>query len=572
MRRLRVGALFAGVAIFVAACGTTQSNNGGGQATNGGTLTFAIDSDATTMNPFVMSTVPEFRLLGFWLPNLYSADKNLNVVPAVADGMPSVSSDGTVWTVKLRKDAKWSDGTPITADDVLATEKLQADPNLDTDYSYDWSPLKSIEKVDQNTVKYTLNKPFAPFLAVNLTGYIAPAEVYGKIDPAKIRNDPVSKAPTVFGGPYKLDKWIPGQELDFSANTSYYAGRPHYDKVIAKVITDATAAANALINGDVQWHPSLGEAGAGGISKAKQSSNVVVHTYQDLGYIDFRMNERPGHIFDKKEARQALASVLDKSSIVQASTQGAGAPLWGDIVPASWAYDASSVVKYPLDVNKAKQYMQQAGWTIGSDGIAVRTLAAGCSQCDPVIKPGGQQKFIGKIRVRAGKPDRIKAAEIIADQVKQIGMQLTPDPTDFKVFYKPVQQGQFDVIIAGFSLTLDPDDYSTASSTQLQPEHHEGQNWTGYSNPQLDQLIEQERSTVKSTDAQTKAARKAIFNQIEKIITGDLQTYMLWADVSSMGWSTNVGNVTAGNGDNTIYYEVNNNPTARADWYSKNGK
>jgi len=558
------------LAIFVAACGNTAPSSS--TPKNGGTLIWALDSDADTLNPFVMSTLPDYRVLSFILPNLYSGDKNLNVVPDLADGMPSVSSDGLVWTVKLKKNAKWSDGTPITADDVLATQKIQADPKLDTDYSYDWSKLSSIEKVDANTVKYTLSEKFAPFLVQNLVGYVAPASVYGKIDPSKMRDDPVSKAPTVFGGAYKLDKWIPGQEFDFSANTNYYNGRPHYDKVIAKVITDATAAANALINGDVAWHPSLGESGAGGISKAKASSNVQVHTYEDLGYIDFRMNTRKGHIFDNVLTRQALAYTLDKPSIVQAATQGAGAPLWGDIVPASWAYDANSVVKYPLDVNKAKSLMQQAGWTIGSDGVATRTLADGCSACSPVIKAGGQQKFVGKIRVRAGKPDRLKAAEIIADQVKQIGMQLTPDPTDFKVFYKPVQTGNFDVIIAGFSLTLEPDDYSTAHSSQLQPEHHEGQNWTGYSNPQLDSLIDQERATVKATDAETKAARKAIFNQIEKIISGDVQTYMLWADVSSMGWTTNVGDVTAGNGDNTIYYDSNNNPASRAQWYSKSGK
>jgi peptide/nickel transport system substrate-binding protein len=548
------------IAILVAACGNTAPSSE--TPKNGGTLIWALDSDADTLNPFVMSTLPDYRVLSFILPNLYSADKNLNVVPDLADGMPSVSSDGLVWTVKLKKNAKWSDGTPITADDAISTQKIQADPKLDTDYTYDWSKLDKVEKVDANTVKYTLKEKFAPFLVTNLTGYIAPASVYGKIDPAKMRDDPVSKAPTVFGGAYKLDKWVPGQELDFSANTSYYNGRPHYDKVIAKIITDATAAANALINGDVAWHPSLGESGAGGISKAKKSSNVQVHTYEDLGYIDFRMNTRKGHIFDNVMTRQALASVLDKPSIVQAATQGAGAPLWGDIVPASWAYDASSVVKYPLDVNKAKSLMQQAGWTIGSDGVATRPNPTG----------SGTQRFVGKIRVRAGKPDRLKAAEIISDQVKQIGMQLTPDPVDFKVFYPPVQKGQFDVMIAGFSLTLEPDDYTTAHSSQLQPEHHEGQNWTGYSNPQLDTLIDQERATVKATDAETKAARKAIFNQIEKIITGDVQTYMLWADVSSMGWTTNVGDVTAGSGDNTIYYDSNNNPASRAQWFSKNGK
>src|SRR5256886_7816651 len=469
--RCRAPMVAATLAIFVAACGNTAPSSS--TPKNGGTLIWALDSDADTLNPFVMSTLPDYRVLSFILPNLYSGDKNLNVVPDLADGMPSVSSDGLVWTVKLKKIAKWTDGTPIPADDAISTQKIQADPKLDTDYTYDWSKLDKIEKVDASTVKYTLKEKFAPFLVTDLTGYIAPASVYGKIDPAKIRDDPVSKAPTVFGGAYKLDKWIPGQEFDLSANPNYYNGRPHYDKVIGKIITDATAAANALINGDVAWHPSLGESGAGGISKAKKSSNVQVHTYQDLGYIDFRMNTRKGHIFDNVLTRQALASVLDKPSIVQAATQGAGAPLWGDIVPASWAYDANSVVKYPLDVNKAKQLMQQAGWSIGSDGVATRLNPSG----------SGTQRFVGKIRVRAGKPDRLKAAEIIADQVKQIGMQLTPDPTDFKVFYKPIQQGQFDVFIAGFQLNLDPDDYTTAHSSQLQPEHHEGQNWTGYSNP-----------------------------------------------------------------------------------------
>src|SRR5437763_6726342 len=190
------------IAILVAACGNTAPSSE--TPKNGGTLIWALDSDATTLNPFVASTLPEFRVISFLFPNLYSGDKNLNVVPDLADGMPSVSSDGTVWTVKLKKNAKWTDGTPITADDVIATEKMQADPNLDTDYSYDWSKLKTIEKVDANTVKFTLTQPFAPFLAANLVGYIAPASVYGKLDAAKLRNDPVSKAPTVFGGAYKL--------------------------------------------------------------------------------------------------------------------------------------------------------------------------------------------------------------------------------------------------------------------------------------------------------------------------------------------------------------------------------
>src|SRR3989442_6200347 len=282
---LRVSTLAASIAMLVSACGTSAPATS--EVKNGGTLIFALDSDATSLNPFVMSTVREFRALSFMYPNLYAADKNLNVIPDLADGIPSVSSDGTVWTVKLKKTGKWSDGTPITADDVLATQKLQADPTLDTDYSYDWSPLKTIEKVDTYTVRYTLNAPFAPFLAVNLVGYIAPAEVFGKVDAAKIRNMPASTNPTVTGGAYKFDKWVPGHEIDFSANLDYYNGRPHYDKVIAKIITDATAAANALINGDVSWHPSLGEAGAGGRCQAHATRNGGGRTTQEPGVLTF---------------------------------------------------------------------------------------------------------------------------------------------------------------------------------------------------------------------------------------------------------------------------------------------
>jgi peptide/nickel transport system substrate-binding protein len=554
-RWLRVATLVAGIAVFVSACGTSQSATGD-NIKNGGSLTWALDADAQSLNPFVAGDVPSVRAIGFLFPNLYAGDKNLNVVPDLADGMPSISSDKKVWTVKLRKDAKWSDGSAITADDVVMSVNMQNNPNLDTDAAFDWGKLDKVEKVDANTVKFTLTEAFAPFLANNLLTFVAPNSVYGKIDPAKQRTDPVALNPTVTGGPYKFDKRVAGSEIDMSANTNYYAGRPHYDKVIAKVITDATAATNALINGDVAWHPALGEGGSGAVTKAKAASGVQVHDYADLGYIDMRLNTRKGHLFDDVKTRQAMAYALDKPSIVQAATEGRGQVLWGDIVPASWAYDASSVTTYTQDVAKAKSLLAEAGWTVGADGVATR---AG-------------KKFVGKIRVRAGKPQRIKAAQIISDQLKAIGMQLTPDPTDFKVFYKPIMAGDFDVAIAGFGLTLDPDDYTTFHSSQLQPEHKSGNNWTGYSNPQLDSLIDQERATIKATDAETKAARKLIFNQMEKIISGDIVTYMLWADKSAMGWSGNVGNVVSGGGDNVIYVDQARNPEVYGQWYSKSGK
>jgi len=553
-RWLRVSTLFAAIGVLAAACGpaattTTETPK------NGGTLIWALDADAQSLNPLVAGDVPSFRALSPMLINLYQPDKNLNVVPDLADGMPTISSDHLVWTVKL-KSAKWSDGSAITADDVVATVKQQADPNLDTDLGYDWGKLKTVEKVDDKTVKFTLTEPFAPFQANNLATYVLPAKVYGVVDPAKQRNQPYATAPTVTGGPYLFDKWIPGQEIDYKANPNYFLGRPHFDKLIAKVITDATAATNGIINGDVQWNPAVGDAGQGGVQQVTAASGLSSHSFADLSYIDVRMNDRAGHPFGDVLVRRAFANALDKDSIVQAAKGGTGVTLWGDIVPASWAYDASAVVKYTQDVTKAKALMQQAGWTIPATGCATK---------------GGKQ-FTAKLRVRAGKPDRLKAAQIISDQVKAIGMCITPDPVDFKVFYKPIMAGDFDIAIAGFGLTLDPDEFTVLHSSQLQPEHKQGQNWTGYNNPALDALINQERSTLKDTDAATKAARKPIFNQIQQILGNDVVTYYLWADKSTMSWSSNVGGVVAGNGDNTIYVDQARNTQVFAQWFSKNGK
>src|SRR5438874_11619570 len=188
-RWLRVATLTSAIAILVAACGTSSPSTS--EAKNGGTLIWALDADAQSLNPFVAGDVPSVRAYGFLFPNLYQADKNLNIQPDLADGMPSISSDKKVWTVKLRKEAKWSDGSPITADDVVMTVNMQKNPALDTDAAFDWGELDKVEKVDANTVKFTLKDIFAPFQANNLLTFVAPASVYGKIDPAKQRTDPV---------------------------------------------------------------------------------------------------------------------------------------------------------------------------------------------------------------------------------------------------------------------------------------------------------------------------------------------------------------------------------------------
>jgi peptide/nickel transport system substrate-binding protein len=554
--RFRAIAL-ASVGLFVvAACG------GGSTSTStikeGGTLTYALDADAQTMNPFETSDVPSVRALQFMLPNLYQADKNLAIVPDLADGMPTVSADLKTWTVKLRTDAKWSDGTPITAKDVVSTVHIQANPNLDTDASFDWSPLTDpvtgVTAKDDHTVVFTLTSTFAPFLAVNLATFVAPASVFGPVDVTKMRTFQQDH-PTVTGGPFLFDKRIAGQEIDLVANPNYYGGKPHIAKIVEKIITNATAAAQAVINGDVNWDPEITGAAIDLVSTA---TGIQSYVYPDLAYYDVRFNDRAMWVdkskptlFGDVNVRRAFAYALDKNSIVKAATDGHGTPMWGDIVPASAYYDDSAVVKYAQDVAKAKSLMDAAGWTVGSDGIRVKNGV----------------KFSGKFFVRADKPQRVKAVQIMSEQLRtNLGMDLQPAPTDFKVFYKPIQAGNFDLALAGWGLSLDPDDYTIFHSNQIRPETlASGQNWTGFVNSDLDTAIAAQRTDLKPTAAATFAARKADFAKVEHILGDNVVVYFLWADNVGQAFNGVTGVVT-GNNNSLNYADQQRNTQIFAQW------
>lgn len=556
--RFRAIAL-ATVGLFViAACGGGTT----GTAANGGTLIYGLDTDATTLNPFEGGTVVDTRATQFWFPSLYQADKNLGVVPDLAAEMPVVSADSLTYTVKIRQDAKWSDGTPITADDVVMTDRIQANPKLDTDATYDWTPLTDpvtgITKVDTYTIKYTLTAPFAPFLATNLVGYIAPAEVYGKIDPAKMRNDPTNSAPTVTGGPFLFVGRTVGQEIDGKANPTYYLGRPHFDKLVIKVFTDITAETQALGTGDINMDAEItGSA----IDTAKNLSGVKTYVYPDLGYYDVRLNDRPNHLFGDLAVRKAWLYVIDHDGVVKAATAGQGTPIYGDLPPASWAYDPSATPAYPAqDVAKAKAMLAAAGWTPGSDGI---------------LQKNGK-KFIADFCVRSDKADRVKAVTIMSQQAAAVGMKLTVKTLDFKVFYESkakggcgVYDGTFDLAFAGFGLGLDPDNYGIFSSKFIRPENNpSGSNFGGFSDPALDAALVAQRTDVKATDAETRAARKADLNKVEKILSDNVVSYFMWATNVAQGFSDKITGIDAGgsSGNDLNYADQDRNVQVYSQW------
>jgi peptide/nickel transport system substrate-binding protein len=460
---------------------------------------------------------------------LYALAPDMSVVPDLATGLPAISADGLTWTVRLRHNGKWTDGKPITADDVVYTVNTQRDPTRDKDPNaiFVWDKLDRVEKVDDYTVRFVLTERYAPFLANSLATFVAPAHVYGVIPPSTMRSDPIGSSPTVTGGPFKFDRRIAGQEIDLSANPDYYGGRPRLDRIVFRVIPDPTTAANSLLDGEVNWQPDAPLAEA---AKLK-GSGTFVRRYPDTGYYDVRFNDRPDHVFGDVRVRQAFAYAIDKEALVKEATSGNGTTMWGDLLPTSWAYDDAAVVRYKQDLDHSRRLLQAAGWTPGPDGILTR----------------GGKRLTANLLVRSDADVRVRAANLIAQKVRAVGIELKVQPTDFGVFFDPLKAGTFDAALTGFATAPDPDGYYIFHSSQLRPEHSpSGVNWSGYSNPELDHLIEQERGTLTSDAAQTRSQRRAIFSQVERILGNDVVTYFLWSDNTVQGFDVRVGGVQPG--------------------------
>ncbi|MFN2464473.1 MAG: ABC transporter substrate-binding protein [Candidatus Dormibacteria bacterium] len=542
MRRVRWApcALLVGVA----ACQGPLAPTG---PVNGGTLTVAIGGDPISLNRFVAGDSVSQRAVAPLFPMLYELDAHLVPRPDLATALPTLSDGGKTWTVHLRRGARWSDGKAITADDVVSTVTLQRDKTLATDTIFDWDKLDKVAKVDDYTVRFTLTEPYAPFLANSLVTFVAPAHVYGVIDPAKMKQDPIGINPTVTGGPFRFDRRVRGQEVDLVANPDYYNGRPHLDRIVERVVPDPAAAATSLLSGDVNWQPD-----APGSEVAKiTGSATFVRKYPDLGYYDLRFNDRADRLFGDRRVRQALAYAIDKRALVKEVTAGRGTAVNGDIVPASWAFDPAAAPGYRQNLDRARALLAEAGWAPGPDGVLTRS----------------GKRFSADLLVRKDSDTRVAAATAIATRARAIGMELKPAPTPFETFFDPLKQGTFEVALSGFATGPDPDDFFLFHSSQLRPENNpNGVNWSGYVDPELDRLINAERSTLLSSPSATRTARRHIFSQLEKLLSDEMVTYFLWSDDTVQGFDVRVGGVQPGS---LLNLDYGRNVRAYGEWYLK---
>jgi len=334
----------------------------------------------------------------------------------------------------------------------------------------------------------------------------------------------------VGSGPFYVTEFRPGQDITAKANPGYHHGEPQIKTLLMPIIKDDVAASAALKAGDIDWKYSLT---ADGRAQVEGDPNIKLAEYADFGYFALMFNLREGQLFAEKPVRQALALCVDKPATVEAATDGEGVAIYADIPPASWAYNPD-VPQYATDLDAAAALLDEAGWT-DEDGDGVRAK--------------GDRLLQTEILVRAGKPDRIKFMQLLADQAKDCGFDISIKEADFATVLLPGLEyphifpgtdKPWDAYFGGWSTGFDPDPYALWHSSQCTTaELPDTYNFVCFQNERADELIE---AGLRELD---QAKRAEIYQEFEAIMADELPYLWAWSDRAAQGLRASVNGAEA---------------------------
>lgn len=479
---------------------------------DGGAITLGTFTDIVTANPLFASDTSSGDAINLIFANLYDVDRKANVVAepwSLAAELPQISEDSKTYTIKLKPEAKWSDGQPVTADDLIFSINTTRNPDVGSPGISSFDKVDTVTKVDANTVQIKLKQVYAPFL-YSLRLSLIPNHILKDVPAKELKKHPFGADPakTVTNGPWKWTEWKQKQYLSFDIDPSYWgAKKPHIAKVVYKIYADQNTEVQALIKGDIDSVSAIPVTQLAAV-QSKENLNVVLAPgplYEYLGF-NFKGENFPGNVslFTGEKTRQAIAYALNRQGMVDNILKGTGKLMNSPFLPGSWADPGEAAVNYSYDGAQAKKLLEEDGWKVGADGV--------------LTKDGNRFSF--ELQYNTGNNRREQVAAVIQQNLKDVGIEVKPRGIDFSAWQEQnINPGKYQAILAAWSLTdPDPNSESIFSSKYFPP----GQNAGWYKNDKLDQLWVKGYSVVDQNE------RKKVYQEIGKEISTNLPYVFLY--------------------------------------------
>jgi peptide/nickel transport system substrate-binding protein len=464
------------------------------------------------MRLFTTSQVStEFQELVF--NGLYKLTDLQDIEPDLADGMPQVSSDSKEMTVKIRKGITFSDGHPLTADDVVFSYNIPISKDYVGLRKSTFEQIQKIEKVDDTTVKFTFKEPFAGYYGM-LVYAVVPQHVLKDVPIKEIEKSAFYKQQPVGSGPYKLVEWKDGQYLSFVRNETYFKGKPSIEKVTVKVIPSSNIAMAQLQTGEINVNVVTGENIAVVKEFAQKSGKIKLNEgIPTTSYTAIAWNNNDP-IFKDKLVRQAITTAIDRQGIIGNVIEGQGVIINSQTPPPFWNY-TDKVPKFDYNEAKAKQMLAEAGWKPGSDGV--------------LVKDGKPLAF--ELLVSQASVDRQKIATVVQQNLKKVGIAVTPRVMENTAYSQNVRSSKYSGVMYGWNRSGDPNPKGTWYSTSNCAGCN---NHANYNNPEVDKLIDEDLRTLDINK------RKEILAKIDSLIAEDQGYTFLYSSTDTMAYPVNL--------------------------------
>ncbi|MBI4228541.1 MAG: peptide-binding protein [Deltaproteobacteria bacterium] len=441
------------------------------QPFEGGWLIYHIGAEPATLNPITATDVYESTInSGNIYETLVKRDNaTLDIIPLLAESW-KISDDKLRYTFYIRKGIKWQDGMPFTAHDVVFSYSKIMDPRVDAPHLRNYyKDIKSVEAIDDLTVKFTYSRPY--FLALELCGgmTILPKNIFenGDFNTNEAGRHPIGT------GPYKFVNWKTGREIVLEKNEDYWGEKPHLDRIVFRIINDPTVAFQVLKREEldllaltpIQWSRQSDS------ENFKRKFNKLSYFTPNYSYIGWNLR-RP--YFSDRRVRIAMSHLVNRELILEKILFNLGAIVTSPFYINSPEYD-KTIEPYPYDPEKAKALLDEAGW-VDHDGDGIRD------------KDG--IKFEFEFLIPSGSETGEKISTILNEELDKVGISMKIRNTEWAVFTTRLNERKFDAVTLGWSMGVETDPYQIWHSSQLE----QGSNFVGFNDREADRLIDEART------------------------------------------------------------------------------
>ena len=465
---------------------------------DGGRLINAMTGEPSNLIAMIAGDSASSAIANNIFNSLLKYDESLNYAPEIAESW-NISNNQKTITFKIREGLYWADGEKLTSKDVMFSWKLVTDPNTRTPYAADYQLVKKASTPDPYTFRVTYEESYAPALDTWTALHILPEHLLENED---INNTYFSRKP-IGSNYYKLENWKSGQQVSLTRNSFSINGKASINNLVSRIIPDTSSQFLELTADNIDLM-NINPIQYQRVFPSRKDLQDKIGLYKELGngytYLGFNLKKEP---FNDKRVRKALNFAIDKNEIIKGVLLGLGEPLSSPYKPGT-RWNNTKLKPYPYDSNKALALLNEAGYKKNKNGL--------------LEKNGKVLRF--EILTNQNK-QREMTAVIVQRRLKEIGVDVSIRVIEWASFINQfIKTGDFDVVVLGWSLSLDPDQFNIWHSTQQGP----GQfNFLGYENKRVDTLLEKGRLELDISK------REKIYHEFSNILLDDSPIVYLYA-------------------------------------------